>query len=395
MTIRNLLLQAGGLTDDEYLKNVFLGRADLFRISSDGDEERVIPFHLGEALAGDGMAARTLQPEDEIRIYPATVGRLEERFVRISGAVQDTGRYAYRDNMTLKDIILQANGFAEGASLREVTVTRMVERQGQEELRANTMEVPLVDRDMDPKNIDFSVRDTARALEAAENFELQHRDRIFVRQNPSFQPQKTVTVRGEVQYPGEYTLVRDGERLSNVIQRAGGVRPTGYLKGGRLLRQQQTEEGVLGQQTAEQVIVEMQRAIRGDPEEDVTLQPDDEVIIPTQPNTVAVRGNVANEGLIKYEQGRRVDYYLDRAGGTRDSTNAIYLTQASGATFRVKTGWFRRTPQVDDGAVIRVAREQSAPKREGGTDIAQLVTEVTGILSSALTVVVLVTRATN
>jgi protein involved in polysaccharide export with SLBB domain len=395
MTVRSLLLQGGGLTDDEYLKDVFEGRADLFRVSEDGDEERVIPFHLGDALAGEGMASRTLRPGDEIRIYPATVRRLEERFVRISGAVQDTGRYAYRDNMTLKDLLLQANGFAEGASLREVTVTRMVETRGADGPRARTLAVPLVREDIDPKNVNFSVRDTARALQAAADFSLRHRDRVFVRQDPAFQPQETVTVAGEVEYPGEYTLLRDNERLSSVIGRAGGVLPTGYLKGGRLLRDQpQEEENVRAQRTAEQVIVEMNRAVNGDPEEDVILKPGDEVIIPSQPNTVAVRGNVANEGLIKHETGRRVDYYLDRAGGTRDSTQAIYLTQASGATFRVDTGWFRRTPEVDDGAVIRVARKQPS-RREEGPDIAQIATEVTSILSSALTVLVLVTRAFN
>jgi protein involved in polysaccharide export with SLBB domain len=388
MTIRNLLLKAGGLTDDEYLKDVFLGRADLFRVSKDGGEERVIPFHLGEALEGEGMADRPLRPEDEIRIYPATVERLEERFVKISGAVKDTGRYAYRDNMTLKDLILQANGFTEGASLREVTVTRMVERRGQDGLRANTIEIPLLEQNVDPENVNFSVRDTMRAMEAAEDFELQHRDRIFVRQDPAFQPQQTVTVRGEVAYPGEYTLLRDNERLSNVIDRAGGILPTGYLKGGRLLRPDgRTDE----EPSSEQVIVEMNRAVRGNPEEDVILRPGDEIVIPTQPNTVAVRGNVANEGLIKHEAGRRVDYYLDRAGGTRDSTQAIYLTQASGATFRVDTGWFRRTPQVDDGAVIRVAREKA--RKQDPIDYGQIATEVISVLSSALTVVVLATRA--
>ena len=392
MTVRSLLLQGGGLADDEYLKDVFEGRADLFRVSEDGDEERVIPFHLGDALAGEGMASRTLRPGDEIRIYPATVRRLEERFVRISGAVQDTGRYAYRDNMTLKDLLLQANGFAEGASLREVTVTRMVETRGADGPRARTLEVPLVREDIDPKNVNFSVRDTARALRAAADFSLRHRDRVFVRQDPAFQPQETVTVAGEVEYPGEYTLLRDNERLSSIIGRAGGVLPTGYLKGGRLLRDQpQEEENVRAQRTAEQVIVEMNRAVNGDPEEDVILKPGDEIIIPSQPNTVAVRGNVANEGLIKHESGRRVDYYLDRAGGTRDSTQAIYLTQASGATFRVDTGWFRRTPEVDDGAVIRVAREPSS-RRDDGPDVGQIATEITSILSSALTVLVLVTR---
>ena len=80
MTIRNLLLKGGGLTDNEYLKDVFLGRADLFRVSNDGEEERVIPFHLGEALEGEGMADRPLRPEDEIRIYPATVERQHQTF---------------------------------------------------------------------------------------------------------------------------------------------------------------------------------------------------------------------------------------------------------------------------------------------------------------------------
>mgnify|MGYP002761123365 CR=1 FL=1 len=124
------------------------------------------------------------------------------------------------------------------------------------------------------------------------------------------------------------------------------------------------------------------------------LAPGDEITIPSQPNTVAVGGDVAKEGLIKHETGRRVDCYLDRAGGTRESTQAIYLTQASGATFRVDTGWFRRTPEVDDGAVIRVARKQPS-RREEGPDIAQIATEVTSILSSALTVLVLVTRVFN
>jgi protein involved in polysaccharide export with SLBB domain len=393
MTIQSLLRQAGGLTDDEYLKDVFLGRADLFRVSNDGDEERVIPFHLGDALKGEGMADRTLRPEDEIRIYPATVQRLDDQFVRISGAVQDTGRYAYRDNMTLKDAILQANGFTEGASLQQVTVTRMVEREEREGRRASTIEVPLLDRDVDPKNVNFSVRDTARALQAAEDFALQHRDRIFIRQNPAFQPQQTVSVQGEVQYPGEYTLLRDNERLSSVIQRAGGVLSTGYLKGGRLIRPEaQADQDFEVQREGEQVIVEMERAVRGNPAEDVILRPGDEVVIPTQPNTVAVRGNVANEGLIKHEDGRRVDYYLDRAGGTRQNTQDVFLTQASGATFKVNTGWFRRTPVVDDGAVIRVEAE---PEREQEIDYSQIASNVSQVISSTLTLIVLATRAFN
>jgi len=168
--------------------------------------------------------------------------------------------------------------------------------------------------------------------------------------------------------------------LSDVLDRAGGVLPTGYLRGGRLIRGD------------EQVIVEMEAARSGDPDDDVILQPGDEIVLPSQPNTVAIRGNVANEGLVRYEPGRRVEYYLERAGGVRDDTEDIFITQASGATFRVRTGWFRRTPEVDDGAIIRITQE---PEKEDNEpiDIGGTIRDVTGILSSALTIIVLAGRA--
>ncbi|PEN14680.1 sugar ABC transporter substrate-binding protein [Longibacter salinarum] len=383
MTIRDLLFLGGGLADDEYLKEVFLGRADLYRVSDDGSEERVIPFHLGDALEGEGLGAMDLKPEDEIRIYPARVTRLEDRFVQIEGAIKEPGEYPYRDNLTLKDVILQANGFEEGASLHEVEVTRMVRVKDETGERARTIRIPLTRSASSVDDAEFEVRtqaDTAQVLRHASEFELQHRDRVFVRTDPSFQPQETVMVRGEVRYPGEYTLLRDNERLSNILKRAGGVLSTGYLSGGRLIRGN------------EQVIVEMDDAINGDADDDVILQPDDEIVLPPRPNTITIRGNVANEGLVRFEPGRRVEYYLERAGGLRDDTEAVFLTQASGATFRVRTGWFRRTPQVDDGAIIRVVKEPEKKEKEP-IDIGNTIRDVTGILSSALTIIVLASRA--
>ena len=115
MTIRDLLAQGGGLFDEEYQKDVFMERADLFRESPDGSRTEVIPFHLGDAIDSEGDANRPLQPGDEVRIYRATVERLEERFVEVRGRVKDGGQLTYRDNMTLKDALLQAGGFSEGS----------------------------------------------------------------------------------------------------------------------------------------------------------------------------------------------------------------------------------------------------------------------------------------
>jgi len=380
MTVADLLFKAGGLQDDEFLKTVFLERADLLRESVDGSRQEIIPFDLGSVLDGTSAFAReTLQPADEIRVYSDRVQRIQDRFITVTGAVNEPGQIRYFDGMTLEDALLQVEGFREDAFLGAVEVTRAdpgTGRVGTSRERARSRRVPL---QADPAAVDDSVNERVRAMNAARTYALEHRDRVFVRSDPNFREQRTVTVRGEVQFPGDYTLLSDNETLGSVIERAGGPRATGYIAGGRLVRGD------------EQVIVEMEQAIEGQPSDDVILQPGDEITIPTQPNAVAVRGNVANEGLIRFEEGRRVTYYIDRAGGVRDRTEGVFITQPSGATFRVDRGWFKTTPEVGDGATILITRE---PERdEDQFDLGESLTNITQILSSALTIIVLSRRA--
>ncbi len=383
MTVSDLLFKAGGLQDDEFLKNVFLGRADLMRQSRDGSREEIIPFDLGGVLDGsDAFADETLQPADEIRVYSDRVERVRDRFITVTGAVNEPGRIRYFDGMTLEDALIQAEGFREDAFLGEVEVTR-TERSADTEVgatrqRARSQMVPL-NRGVLGGGEETETNDRVQALSAASSHQLAHRDRIYVRADPDFREQRTVTLRGEVRFPGEYTLLSDNETLSSVIDRAGGVMPSGYAAGGRLVRDD------------EQVIVAMERAIGGRQQDDVILQPEDEITIPTQPNAVAVRGNVANEGLIRFEEGRRVSHYLDQAGGLRSRTEDIFVTQPSGATFRVERGWFKTPPEVGDGATIMVTRQ---PEREDeGFNLGESLSEITQILTSALTIIVLSRRA--
>ena len=380
MTLSDLLFKAGGLTDNQYLKEVFVNRADLFRKGRFEGEEFIIPFHLGDALLGNGMGPEKLQPGDEIRVYPIDVEVVQDRFVTISGAVKREGKYKFRDGMTLEDLILQSGGFEEGAYLREIEVARRDTLQGNDD-RGSSIMVPLMDQSF-PMNVTFGVKDSLNALLAARLFALEHRDRVFIRTNPEFEELHSVSLGGEVRFPGNYALLRENETLAELITRAGGVLPTAYPKGGRLTRDNL------------QVIVEMEKAINGNKEADIVLLPGDQIYIPLQPNTVAVRGNVANEGLIKYEPGRRVSYYLKRAGGVRPESELVLLTQASGATFRVRRGLFRSNPVVDEGARIMVTRK---PPKEPGEriDVGRTVVESLGIISSAMTIVVLARQAFN
>lgn len=394
MTIRDLLFRGGGLRDPEFLKDVFLERADVFRRSPDGSKERIIPFDLASALEGRGLANERLMAGDTIRVYESSVEQLRDRWVVVSGAVKEPGRYRFRDGMSLQDVILQAGGFTEDAYREHVEVTRaVVSLSGSD--RARRIDVPLspefslADVGRSGSSFQLASRDAAPLLpsdslskSAADDFVLQHRDRIFIRAIPDYKEQEIVTISGEVRFPGEYTLLHQNETLSSVIYRAGGALPTGYTRGGKLIRD------------GEPVIVEMDRALAGSRGADVILMAGDSLHIPLQPNTVAVRGNVANEGLIKFAPGKRVDYYLDRAGGLQDDTEAILITQASGATYKLKRHLFgvlpRRNPVVDDGATVRVTVK---PPAERGPfelrDVTATLTDITAILSTTVTLLIL------
>lgn len=382
MTVYDLLFRGGGLLDKEYLKTVYLPRADLFRRTPDGQREIVFPFNLRKALNKEGMANELLKPRDEVRVYPRNVEeRVTQKFVNISGSVKNPGQYRFQENMTLEDLILRAGGFTEDVYLKEVEVSRLLDPTARDpQARAKTLTVRLLPDAVVDSTINFGVGDTAMALSNARGFAMQHRDQVYVRRNPDFKPQETVTVTGEVQYPGGYTLREENEMLSRIIQRAGGLRPTAYAKGGRLMRQGQ------------QLITRIDRALEGEERADVILQPGDEIIIPPRPNTVSVQGNVANPGLIKHEKGRRLKYYIDRAGGVGNRLEHIYVTQASGATFEMdpKWYWFDPNPKVDDGAVIRVTK---GPERKTEPfDLGQTLTEMTQIVSTTLTILVLASR---
>ncbi len=375
MSVYDLLFTGGGLLDPEFLKDVYLERADLFRKMPDGKTETIVPFNLRDALAGGDSGNMLLQPEDSLHVYPLSVEVLKDRWVWISGAVDSPGQYRFTDDMTVEDLIIQAGGLTEGAYEDYVEVARALR-----ESASGAREVVMGRVGLNPGGrkggVDFRLGTNGEPVSEARAYRLEHRDHVFVRVDPNFRPLETVTIAGEVRFPGSYPLTDENETLSRIIERAGGILPTGYAKGGRVTR------------NGQHLITRVDKIVEGNRRADVILQPGDQILIPTMPNAVSVVGNVVTEGLIKYESGRRLSFYLDRAGGIKDETESIVLTQASGATFKVRRGLVPGNPVVDDGATIRVVKQP--PREEGDrVDVGRVITEGLGILASALTVIVL------
>jgi protein involved in polysaccharide export with SLBB domain len=239
----------------------------------------------------------------------------------------------------------------------------------------------LVDGDlMETEVVAFNVSQAvAGALE--ENHTLRAYDRIFIKKIPDWLEEIKVTVEGEVKYPGEY-YVKDGEKLSSLIERAGGFSQDAYLRGAFFTRERArqiqhqrlsdlilkmeqdlaagaaievagglSKEEVEAHQVAmvakkgllqklREAKVEGRMVVRLAPLEtlkdasfDLRLEDQDRLVVPKRPQFVNVLGEVYNATSFLHEKGKKVDYYLKRAGGPTVNAEAdeIYIIRADGS----------------------------------------------------------------
>src|ERR1035437_2771623 len=152
----------------------------------------------------------------------------EERKVNILGEVMKPHEFEYQDNMTLGDLIFRAGGFREDADLAFVELTR---RLSYEEAAKVGDKINEIHQFALTRDLKLSPSDAA--------FKLQPFDEVYVRRAPGFRDQGTVMVTGEVTYAGTYSIASKNERISDIIQRAGGLVPGAYIKGATLIRTHQ------------------------------------------------------------------------------------------------------------------------------------------------------------
>ena len=380
LRVYDILFKAGGLFDSEYKKQVYLERADLIRRNSDGRTMEVISFNLEEALKEEGFGLEMLQPLDNIRIYPNTIQLITDKFVIIEGAVENPGLYSYDEGMSLEDLLLKAQGFNENAFIGKVEITRIEESMTNQQ-KARSLIHNLIPNEAE--HYKFYSNDLFWSLmDNAARFDLKHMDRVYVRTNPNFKTQQTIQISGEVKFPGFYTILDNNEPLRSIIERAGGFTNEAYPKGSRIFRD------------TTQVIIDIENNVLTG-QDDFMIQDGDMIVIPKKSRVVLVTGNVALDGYIEYQKGKRFNYYLDQAGGIQPNTAKYFeLVQANGATFRVKRkGLLKKNPVVDEGAVIRAIFELE-PEREP-FDMREVLVELTSITTSALTLYFLIDRITT
>lgn len=353
MTLSKLIAKAGGLREDHFVNRGLLIRLDEKLYPT------IIPFNLDEALHGKNDPA--LQREDQVIIRDIfSIG--EAKTVRIYGEVMKPGQYGFRKNMLLKDLIFLAGGMTEAASESSIEIAR---RNTYEE--ASTINSKLVSL------YQFQVDRSLRLTDGNANFLLQPFDQVYIRRAPSYEAQKTVSIRGEVQFPGEYSISDKNERISDLIKRAGGLTPTAFADGARLKRhineqlknqmdviknmKENLDSTIPTGNIKKDVQLELRlKSILETPGSscDYLLKEGDELFIPLKMQEIWVNGEVLNPMGLAWEHGRGLRYYVNRSGGFSPNAkkNKAYVVYSNGTTKVTTNHLWKNYPVVEPGSQI-------------------------------------------
>ena len=268
----------------------------------------------------------------------------------IQGLVTTPGPYPYAAGTSLKALILQAGGLREGASTARVEISRRIIDQNATDATNQLAETFTV-----------NIENGLGVGEAAE-FILKPYDLVQVRKSPTYSPQQTISLNGEVLFPGNYVIESRNERVSDVIRRAGGLLESAYVKGAYLKRlrtadqrelrnetlrlansHSQTEDSLIidSSATSDQftVGIDLQKAIENPGStEDFVLQAGDVIFVPEEQSTVSVTGDVLFPNTVVYVPGKKLNYYIEQAGGYGDRAlkKSTYIVYMNGSVAKAK-----------------------------------------------------------
>lgn len=354
-TVKKLLTQADGLLGD-----AFTNRAVLYR-----QRENLTSEVLSVDVKGimNGTAPDVELKNNDLLYIPSIHDIKYAGDVYISGEINNPGVYPYSDNMTLEDFVITAGGLKDEASLVRVDVSRRIKDNKGTEATETV-----------GQNFTFGLKD-GFIVDGEPGFVLEPYDQVFVRKSPGYSIQKNVKVNGEVLYEGEYSLNFKNERLSSLIERAGGITAFGYAKGAKLTRvanddekkrmedvlklmRRELGEGLTDSLKLEldsvfTVGIDLEKALaKPGSSADIVLREGDVISVPEMTSTVKINGAVMMPNTVTYMDGENVKYYLNQAGGYSQSAKKSkkFIIYMNGQVERVKA----RSKKVEPGCEIVV-----------------------------------------
>jgi protein involved in polysaccharide export with SLBB domain len=412
MTVRDLVFKAGGQS-----RNTLLARAELYRTDWKTKEVTLTTVYLGKALEGDPASNIELRDLDKLVVH-STWEMVYKKKVFIDGDVLKPGGYQFAENMTVRDLVFAAGNILESAAQEDAEIASQILNPKNESTLAY-------------RNINLAL---ALANDPAHNLALRPYDRLLIKRIPDWQRDRYMTLEGEVRFPGKYAI-KKGEKLSSLLERAGGYKDSAYYRGAFFTRESVRE---LQQQSLQEMAERMERetlststnkiATATSPEElaiqaaegeqqkkfieglrklkatgrmsiyledlsllkgseyDIALEDGDSLSIPQKSSVVNVTGSVMVQGSYIYLDKLDYEGYIRQTGGysSHADKGKIYVMKVDGSAWKLSGGGGKKqTPfgkqikPIEPGDTIIVPEKiSSASWMKGIKDMTQVLMNI-------------------
>jgi protein involved in polysaccharide export with SLBB domain len=378
MKVSDLIERAKG-----FMPGTYISRLEIARVTNSRTRQ-IIPVNIANIKLGSEEEDIDLNEWDILLVYSESEVA-PPSFVEIDGAVNRPGKYELTPKMNISDLIFRAGGIKPGEVIRGAELFHIIpgEQPVVREIGVNHV-----------SDVNISV-DKDMFLGAG--------DALFVKSEPKLTERRIVTLKGEVKYPGTYSI-RKGERLSSLIERAGGFTDDAFLEGAVFTRksikeaQEKLRENFVERENRS--LVEQQQALllragaNVDPASvsesarmrqemlsyvssieiegrmvmtlkpvqylkgtkyDLLLEDGDTLTVPQTTFAISVMGSVNNPTSIPFEYGKGIEYYIRKTGGLTKHADkrGIYVIKANGEA----VSKFMMSKSVERGATIVVPQE--------------------------------------
>jgi len=333
--------------EDIFKPDVLMEFGLIYRYDAKTTRTTAIRFPLAEVFKG--KHDQLLQPFDKIQVLSRRDLGIEEKF-SISGSVWKPGEFEFRPGLRLKDALALAGGVKFGARTDKVEVARQT-------IKGDWMQTEYIVLDIDKQG----------------DFILNPYDSILIPGIKNATLVERVTITGEVAYPGTYTI-RQGEKLSDLIERAGGFSEYAYFYGAKYTSE---KARVIQQKSIDQMIEKLKLSVMQTSSEmaqtslskedvkaaemtgeatqslldqlsfikaegrisikmadlisfknslyDFRVKKGDTIDIPQKPSFVSVVGSVYSPGSFLYEPNQELKFYLAKSGGMSKTADEDYM----------------------------------------------------------------------
>lgn len=384
-TVKGLIEAAGGLKEDAFPTRALLSRTN--------PDKTLTNLSIDIKGLMEGTAQDEQLRNNDVLFIPSLFDIGEVKTFSVYGEVMFPGDYRFADNTSIEDLILQAGGLKEDASLSKVDVVRR-----SRDKQATAKSESLAETFSFSINEDLSIQDN--------DFRLEPYDEVYVRRSPGYSVNRRVIVEGEVTFPGYYSLATNTERLSDIMARVGDFSNEAYPEGARLERKMTDDERKRMRDIAEilssndslalaravdkllsattyDVGINLKEAMeKPGGNADIVLRDGDRIIIPVFTNTVRINGEVMYSNTTPFVKGKNLKFYIEKAGGYSEKAkkNKAYVVYMNGSVAKAKK---RSSKLVQPGCeiVVPAKRERDGLKT---TEILSL-----GSTSASLATVVL------